>query len=560
MKPLSLNLSKMKKIAGDKHSSTFLHPSGHKMVIAHGGVSALQRKQLEQMPVHQFAEGGSASDWAPENLKSFSTPPKPGEPWQDGDGGYRPDPELIAQNSANRAPASFASDAGAAIRQGVSDAAGAFKTVFSPIANGAKEFVNGLTGPDANAVPVKEESRAPQSEPSSSMSAGHPQSPDLSASNIPIANTTDFPAAYKQGQQAITEQQKIDSAKAKADLDIQTQDLANKQQLSQQFQDHLKDFNTHQQQFMQDYMNNHIDPKHYVENMGAGSKIATAIGMLLGGASSSVTGHNPAADFLNKQIDRDIAAQQSRQDQQKTLIGANQALFHDNVMAMNQTRINMNDIYDRQIQAAANKLGTPQAKANADAAHAKFAMENQALLQQNAMRATVMNHLKAGGQGLNAIDLANAGIIPKEEAVKEQASLDAQKTAIAKTQELYHALNKEQTTGNLLNPQSSRRVDALNAELVNAVMNASASKRLTHESIQSEIAPLMIKTTDDQKTRQEKQQGLLNIIQRHADPTPYMSHYAPGSLPQYASSSPEIQTRNGVRYQKVPGGWKKLND
>lgn len=546
MKPLALNLSKMKKIAGDQKSSTFLHPSGHKMVIAHAGVSALQRKQLEKMPVHAFAEGGPTSQPGPaQNIT----------PDNIGDGYYRaPD----GATEPNRAPASFASDIGGAIRQGVSDAAGAFHDVFAPAASATvqagKDFVQGLAGSDANAKePAKKEDRAPQSTAQQEASS----SPIASAQSgaIPLPATTDFPAAYKQGQQAITEQQKIDAAKAKANLDIQTQDLAQHQDLNQQFQDHLKDFNTHQQQFMQDYMNNHIDPKHYVENMSTGSKIATAIGMLLGGASSSVTGHNPAAEILQKQIDRDIAGQQARQDQQKTIIGANQALYHDNVMAMNQTRINMNDIYDRQIQVAANKLGTPQAKANADAAHAKFAMENAALLQQNAMRATVMGHLQQGGTGLNAIDLSNAGIIPKEEAVKEQASIDAQKTAIAKTQELYKALNKEQTAGNLLNPQSSRRVDAMNAELVNAVMNASASKRLTRESVEAEISPLKIKTTDDDKTRGSKLQGVLNIIQRHADPTPYMSHYAPGSLPQYASTSePQYKIVGGVKYMRGPNG------
>lgn len=57
MKPLALNLSKMKKVEGDDKSSTFLHPDGHKMVIAHSGISALQRKQIEGMPVQKLFEG-----------------------------------------------------------------------------------------------------------------------------------------------------------------------------------------------------------------------------------------------------------------------------------------------------------------------------------------------------------------------------------------------------------------------------------------------------------------------------------------------------------------------
>jgi hypothetical protein len=176
-------------------------------------------------------------------------------------------------------------------------------------------------------------------------------------------------------------------------------------------------------------------------------------------------------------------------------------------------------------------------------------MENSALLQQNAMRAAVMQKMGHGAQGLSAIDLANAGIIPMAEATKEQSSLDAQKTAMSKTVELFNDLNNEQSTINLLNPQSSRRVAAMNAELVNAVMNASASKRLTEESVKKEIAPLEINTSDTPTTRQAKMQGVLNIIQRHADPTPYMSHFAPGSLPKYNQTQSAPQQKIAVNKQ-----------
>lgn len=489
MKPMSLNLSKMKKVGGDQHSSTFMHPSGHQITIAHSGVSALQRKQLEGMSVHKMADGGDAT---PVNLDA----PIPAQFENPDAGAVSRSSAVIPHDESKDAPDSYGVD----------------KEAWAKANAAPKE----MAPPPAQ---KENESRAPAAS---------------SSPGIPFG-VTDFSKAYQQGQQAISEQQKIDEAKSKANLDIQTQDLSHRQDLNKQFQDQLKDFNTHQQQYIQDYMKGHIDPKHYVDSMSTGQKILTGIGLFLGGAGAE-GGKNLAYESLQKNIDRDIASQQENIDKKKTLLSANQALYHDNVLALNQTRINMNDMMDHQIQLAASKLGTPQAKANADAAHAKFAMENYALLQQNAMRATVMKNLQSGGQNLNAVDLANAGLIPQAEAAKEQASIDAQKTAIAKTQELYNAFDKEQTAGNFLNPQSSRRVDALKAELVNAVMNASASKRLTHESIKAEIEPLMIKTTDDEKTRHEKEQGLLNIVQRHADPTPYMSRFAPKSLPAFGSS------------------------
>lgn len=73
MKPLALNLSKVKKISSDGKSSTFLHPDGHRIVIAHSAVSALQRKQIENLPVHKYASGSddgpvSADDGADNSL------------------------------------------------------------------------------------------------------------------------------------------------------------------------------------------------------------------------------------------------------------------------------------------------------------------------------------------------------------------------------------------------------------------------------------------------------------------------------------------------------------
>lgn len=59
MKPLSLNLSKVKKIAGDHKSTTFMHPDGHKITVAHAPLSALQIKQMQKMPIHKMAYGGA---------------------------------------------------------------------------------------------------------------------------------------------------------------------------------------------------------------------------------------------------------------------------------------------------------------------------------------------------------------------------------------------------------------------------------------------------------------------------------------------------------------------
>lgn len=70
-----LNLSSFKKVHEDKHSATMMHKDGHKMVIAKAPLPALQRKQLEKLPVYK-ADGGEidAGD-APEQTDPIPTAP-----------------------------------------------------------------------------------------------------------------------------------------------------------------------------------------------------------------------------------------------------------------------------------------------------------------------------------------------------------------------------------------------------------------------------------------------------------------------------------------------------
>src|SRR5437899_1564556 len=56
MKSLPLNLSSMQKIGGDKNHSQFEHKDGHIIIIAHAPLPALQRKQLEKLPIKESAK------------------------------------------------------------------------------------------------------------------------------------------------------------------------------------------------------------------------------------------------------------------------------------------------------------------------------------------------------------------------------------------------------------------------------------------------------------------------------------------------------------------------
>jgi hypothetical protein len=74
--------------------------------------------------------------------------------------------------------------------------------------------------------------------------------------------------------------------------------------------------------------NSHINPNHYLDSLSTGGKIMTGIGLILGGMGGGLTHQgNPALDFINKQIDRDIAAQQVNLGTKKSLLESNMLHF-----------------------------------------------------------------------------------------------------------------------------------------------------------------------------------------------------------------------------------------
>lgn len=70
-----LDLSKMKKVAGDDKTTTFRHEDGHEMKILHGALSKIQQAQIKRIPTHKFAEGGEVDDSDTSSNDSGSSQP-----------------------------------------------------------------------------------------------------------------------------------------------------------------------------------------------------------------------------------------------------------------------------------------------------------------------------------------------------------------------------------------------------------------------------------------------------------------------------------------------------
>lgn len=70
-----------------------------------------------------------------------------------------------------------------------------------------------------------------------------------------------------------------------------------------------------------DIISGHLDPQRYINNMSTGNKIATGIGLILGGIGAGLT-HQPnmAMEYLNKQIDNDLMAQKAELGKKENLL------------------------------------------------------------------------------------------------------------------------------------------------------------------------------------------------------------------------------------------------
>ena len=206
--------------------------------------------------------------------------------------------------------------------------------------------------------------------------------------------------------------------------------------------------------------------------------------------------------------------------------------------------MNLNEIYGHQIAQAADQLGTPAAQAKANQALSQFALQNQQLLQQNAVRAAVLH--PAPGQQIPLSAKIQYGLPQDQqaEAQKQASEYDSYLRTKQNVNSLYDQLDKEQSSGNLLNPQSYARVNQIKAQIVQAIMETSPSKRLTKESIEAEIKPLEYGTGATQQTRDAARQAINKLVDVHAGPMNILQDN--GFIPKIGSQVASNQPQEGA--------------
>lgn len=330
--------------------------------------------------------------------------------------------------------------------------------------------------------PVSQDDSAPLATPDAPPPAQAPVEPTTAMANMPVNtqvpptpananvlapdNTVNAPAAVNLQQQGAREQQAVDSAKGAAVANIQ--DGFNKQRaaLAQRDADNLDNLKGHAEDFKQYINENPINPNHYMESKSTLNKVGTAVTLFLGGLGAGMRGgSNPALDFINRQIDRDIDSQKARADQQRTIWGAYKDLYGDDTIANNMAKISLNDITTGKMNQAAAQLATPAAKANADAFSAQKAIENQQLLLDSSGRLGQL-----GGSG--GAKTGKPTIAKPSEADKSAAAVPKEKQLIPADEYADSPILKPGAEGRLnqlrYTPQAKDKIDQISEAYRNA--------------------------------------------------------------------------------------------
>lgn len=169
-----------------------------------------------------------------------------------------------------------------------------------------------------------------------------------------------------------------------------------------------------QNEFMNAFATQKIDPNRLWSSASTGSKISAAIGVILGGLGAGLTGGpNQALEIMNKHVDQDIDAQKAELGKKQTLYSMNLQKYQNEHMAYLATKAQVASALQGKLASAAAQMGTGQAKAHETQANAQINLYRQQINQQLASQKTLHDVLKYTRE---TGDLRYADYLPAETA------------------------------------------------------------------------------------------------------------------------------------------------
>lgn len=228
-----------------------------------------------------------------------------------------------------------------------------------------------------------EQDQQPQQPPKVAPPASMPQAQAGPQGGMMDDYAQNMRGGYNMQMRAADEKKLADQALGQAASDAYGKALGTDQKQIDLSQVANQQFRDDQMKFMQDLQNKHIDPQQFLENKDTGTKVMNALGLFLGGGGAGLSGQpNLAYDFLQKQIDRDINAQQHNIGNEFNLMDHNRQFYGDDRMAREALRVQYNSMYSHMIDQAKAQNMTPQAQAAADQLKGQLMQQNAMILSQ----------------------------------------------------------------------------------------------------------------------------------------------------------------------------------
>lgn len=314
-------------------------------------------------------------------------------------------------------------------------------------------------------------------------------------------------------------------------------------------------------QLANDIASNKIDPNHYWNSMGTGGKISASLGVLLSSLGQGLQGstHNMAWETMQENVNRDIAAQKDNLGKKQTLLSDNLRMMGNLRDAEAATRVQTNAILQGQIAKMAAETNDPIRQEKAK--QYILQLKNQSMpMQQQLAASQVTNDLKKSlaGKDLAGVDPATlvAHLVPKEhQKVVFDEIKDAQNIA-SLTPKIMAAFER----GSSRNPVTAAQGQKEFEGLINTTVTEQegTARQAAFDSIHKNMNPSGL-TAMPGENAAKKRTVMEYLASKSSAPT------AKGygiDLSKFGSTShqeaPEIKMRGGVKYQKVPGGWKKI--
>lgn len=505
---MKLDIKHLKKIHSDNHSTTLQHDRGHKIIIAHGGLSEDMRKQLGSI---KMSEGGYIEDR--DKLNDADTNYKPMQqqkPKQQPTEGTVVGPRKTydqAMHDLSAKPYAKGGKVQSFQSGGMSMPDGEDDNNMELSGNQAMDMeTQGSNNVEGGAPSQMSQAWQPAQEPQAPQMSEQPQS--NIPNQAPMANTSGYEKALNQEAQAVGAQGKAEADAAQAHLDSMDK-------VVKDYEANSKSLLDERMKVMHDSLNDKIDPKHWWDSKSTGGKIATAVGLFLGGVGAGMSGGpNVVLDLVNKQIDRDIDAQRANMGQKNNMMTALTQQLGDVNSATSMAKILKLDQLQATFYKAAGLSKDPIAKARAQQAIQMIKMQSDSQQQQLAKQMAVR-------QGVTNGSISPAQAVPllvpgphQNKALEEIKNVGETNQAMSDVQNAMRDVQKLQTVGSrVLSPiQSKSKIDALNLQI--GALGKEMFGRLNEQELKM-LEQSHVKLSDSASTVDTKIKNLQQIMSKH---------------------------------------------